>query len=590
MIDISNKTEPDVPSRIKQHVFELEKNISSNGGSISSGPFFTHLVLIGELENNDNIDSEFFKNLGWDLDDDNISRLISETWVLDCVKCHYYLDPEWYYIKKNEFQSGSTESESNSIGEFIATIRRNSKKSSEFITSSSEESQNFRRPLKSSSQSKTGSFNQFSTSSNVTGGDRLMLIQEVAATEYSFLKDLHYFDEIYAKKISMTFEHNTSGYDSRSMLTPAEFKTVFQPVRELLKLHTTMYDHLTNLIENYDEITSCLVVLADHKIEPCHFGLRATQRLSTYIILLEKLVKRTPQSHIDHPKLLKAHSALKEILKNVNENIRTYENELTHMEMVYFLDKCPDPLRSAKFKLHLHIECALLGSFSAKIVTKAMHLYLFESCLEIARHKSHSTTLFSPKTHSYSNNQKSNLMPGKNTSSFEVKSIKKLKHIDLVTLDSINQVIYIDDEKAGKLLAISYATKSDRLNTLKTVYDSDNTASLKKTTCDSFLQTPRNVLLTFKCWKQNSTLEYAEKIHQMVSNYIDALDEPEESNYCGFLVKSNDYEECLKTWAPTSLKDNVSNSCEIDGTSGSLDSNGRKIESFNRRLSMKISN
>ena len=46
-------------------------------------------------------------------------------------------------------------------------------------------------------------------------------------------------------------------------------------------------------------------------MHPSQFGFRAVQRLSSYSLLLEKLVKKTSDDHIDYPKLKLAHSQVK---------------------------------------------------------------------------------------------------------------------------------------------------------------------------------------------------------------------------------------------------------------------------------------
>lgn len=407
-----------------------------------------------------------------------------------------------------------------------------------------------------------------------------------------YLKELQFIDEIYAKRIPC------SNGDSENSITVNEFKTVFQPVRDLLRMHLDIYGKFAVLAENYDEITSCIgsifienfprfeknykflkrygdlsnimkkppfenvykeytssALLNDkHKtaqfqpIEACQFGFRCLQRLSGYTMILERLVKKTDPDHIDHAKLKIAVQQMKHLLSLMNESAKKFELELIHMELVYYLDHCPSLIKSAKYLLHSHVECQSL-TCDGKLL-KGMHLYLFESCIEVARHKAVSKPMFSPRG--------SNHPRAMN----DAVPIRKMKHIELIDLKLCQQVAYINDERFGQLMSICLKQSGSKKITIR----------------------------TFKLQPQNLTHEYCQQFHNTIRKFNDKISETnsaagDELDDCNaFLVERDSFAAFVREWTGTM------DSAEIKARkSGSSDLKGNNHQSFNRRISGRFS-
>lgn len=136
------------------------------------------------------------------------------------------------------------------MNDFCSTLKK---------TSGTYDANCFRRPLRSfSRQQSSASTNSserihssiFHPNSSTT---RLALLKEILDTELKYLKELQFLEDVYGRHIPRSTIANPE-----KSLTEAEFKTVFQPVSDLLKLHTDMYERFAILAENYDEITTCI--------------------------------------------------------------------------------------------------------------------------------------------------------------------------------------------------------------------------------------------------------------------------------------------------------------------------------------------
>ena len=61
------------------------------------------------------------------------------------------------------------------------------------------------------------------------------------------------------------------------------------------------------------------------------------QRIPRYKLLLEDLLKKTPESHPDYLNLKKAHNVIDNVATFVNETIRQHEMFITMLEIQRFL-------------------------------------------------------------------------------------------------------------------------------------------------------------------------------------------------------------------------------------------------------------
>ena len=143
-------------------------------------------------------------------------------------------------------------SNSVSVNDFCTTIKK---------TSGNFDKGVFRKPLRSysarhSTTSSASADRIYSSlhfpSEHQLNTSRFSLLAEIIETEIKYLKELQFIDEVYAKRIPCGTNC------TENSITVVEFKTVFQPVRDLLKLHSEIYAKLAVLAENYDEITSCI--------------------------------------------------------------------------------------------------------------------------------------------------------------------------------------------------------------------------------------------------------------------------------------------------------------------------------------------
>lgn len=69
--------------------------------------------------------------------------------------------------------------------------------------------------------------------------------------------------------------------------------------------------------------------------------IRPIQRLPSILLLLERLLKYTPTTHIDYQLLIDALDRLREIAKKLNEERGKTEKHLSLFNIVNSIDNCP---------------------------------------------------------------------------------------------------------------------------------------------------------------------------------------------------------------------------------------------------------
>ncbi|CAF1124836.1 unnamed protein product [Didymodactylos carnosus] len=121
-------------------------------------------------------------------------------------------------------------------------------------------------------------------------------------------------------KILKVYEPYTKFYD----------KTV-ETIRYLEKTNTRFYAYL-KIAQHRPELGKQQLV--DLMIRP-------VQRLPSILLLLERVLKYTPSSHVDHEPLNKAIDIVKNIARKLNEERGKTENQVTMFTIVNNIDNCP---------------------------------------------------------------------------------------------------------------------------------------------------------------------------------------------------------------------------------------------------------
>ncbi len=69
--------------------------------------------------------------------------------------------------------------------------------------------------------------------------------------------------------------------------------------------------------------------------------IRPIQRLPSVLLLLERLLKYTPLTHVDYQQLTNAIDKLREVAKKLNEERGKTEKHLSLFSIVNSIDNCP---------------------------------------------------------------------------------------------------------------------------------------------------------------------------------------------------------------------------------------------------------
>lgn len=247
------------------------------------------------------------------------------------------------------------------------------------------------------------------------------------------------------------------------------------------------------------------------------------------------------------------------------------------MELVRFLDFCPTALRSSKTILKMHFECSMISTSPPIKELKHMMLYVFESCIEIGKIKTSSMTIMSPKIGGSKVSKLQNINSASHLNTYGNPNVaaKRLRHIELIEMKNINNLILIEDPKLGHLLGISIEENKS---------SDDKSPGRSK---------PLISLKVFKFASQENTRQYIDRLHTLVAEHCDALPD---SCYYGFGPAScASLDECLRHWSSQAAAPTVTNSSLTgnDAASSSTFRSGvaaqKSTSNFNRRLS-RISN
>ncbi|CAF1277389.1 unnamed protein product, partial [Didymodactylos carnosus] len=310
-------------------------------------------------------------------------------------------------------------------------------------------------------------------------------------------------------KILKVYEPYTKFYD----------KTV-ETIRYLEKTNTRFYAYL-KIAQHRQELG---------KQQLIDLMIRPVQRLPSILLLLERLLKYTPSSHMDHEPLAKAIDIVKNIARKLNEERGKTENQVTMFTIVNNIDNCPPELLSA----HRHyIDKFDLIELSQELGGKGTHLtlFLFSDCIEITKVRNNTWKTVKLTTTTTPPNRTGTIRT-------PTKTAKSYKHIVLVRLNNVKALFDISsssvdnesDDQLGMICsidgferrllftrindALSLVTKNDILQTLAKAISEEkcltNTATFIQTIDSSELFFPSSISTTSTT--SLSSLEYSASV------------------------------------------------------------------------------
>ncbi|XP_058828946.1 protein ECT2 isoform X3 [Topomyia yanbarensis] len=179
--------------------------------------------------------------------------------------------------------------------------------------------------------------------------------------------------------------------------------------------------------------------------------IRPVQRLPSISLLLNEILKHTAKSNPDHKKLVESLEAIKEVIKNMNEDKRKTESKLAMFDIFNDIDKCPPHLVSFHRQYVSRCEVTELSdSLSGR--GDSLVLFLLSDTLEVCKKRSRAP-----------NNAKSPSTNGLNST--RCQTSKPYKHVKLMPLSSIRLVVNIQDSpRAFALNCRSSTENKDQLH------------------------------------------------------------------------------------------------------------------------------
>ncbi|CAF2040507.1 unnamed protein product [Rotaria magnacalcarata] len=164
-----------------------------------------------------------------------------------------------------------------------------------------------------------------------------------------------------------------------------ELLRVYQP-------YTKFYDKTIEAVHTLEKNNSrfyAYLKICEHKTElgKQHLAdlmIRPIQRLPSILLLLERLLKYTPATHVDYQLLIDSLDKLREIAKKLNDERGKTEKHLSMFNIVNSIDNCPPELLAAHRD---YIEKFQVIELSQELTTTRTHLtlFLFSDCLEVTK-------------------------------------------------------------------------------------------------------------------------------------------------------------------------------------------------------------
>ncbi|XP_055533727.1 protein ECT2 isoform X3 [Wyeomyia smithii] len=203
--------------------------------------------------------------------------------------------------------------------------------------------------------------------------------------------------------------------------------------------------------------------------------IRPVQRLPSISLLLNEILKHTSKNNPDHKKLVESLEAIKEVIKNINEDKRKTESKLAIFDIFNDIEKCPPHLVSFHRQYVSRCEVTELSdSLSGRGDT--LVLFLLSDTLEVCKKRSRAP-----------NNAKSPSTNGLNTT--RCQASKPYKHVKLMPLSSIRLVVNIQDSPRAFALNCRATTDSkDQLHSFSICDDEKDKIIYLKSLCQQLAE------------------------------------------------------------------------------------------------------
>lgn len=164
--------------------------------------------------------------------------------------------------------------------------------------------------------------------------------------------------------------------------------------------------------------------------------IRPVQRLPSISLLLNDILKHTPKTNRDHELLVESLTAIKEVMKYINEDKRKTEGQTQMFNIFNEIENCPAHLVSSHRSFVSRCEVTELSdSLSGR--GDSLMLFLFTDNLEICKKRSGFNKTKSP-----------------NSTRVHKSSVKPYKHIKLIPLSSIRTLADINDSPRAFALSL----------------------------------------------------------------------------------------------------------------------------------------
>ncbi|XP_065644226.1 protein ECT2 isoform X2 [Hydra vulgaris] len=295
---------------------------------------------------------------------------------------------------------------------------------------------------------------------------------ELQQTEKNYVYVLKTIVEIFKKPLE-----DSANQRGGSLLAPEEIKTIFGSIPELLETHERLLHAIDKLIENwneevligkaindnvenmikvypvfvnYFEIIKETIIRCDKEKPRFHAFLkicltkpdcgrqsltelliRPVQRIPSMSLLINDILKKTPEFNPDYKHLKDAVESIKNVLTHINEDKRKTEHQVEMFEIMREVDNCPPYILSSSRFLIQKVDVMEVGE-GFVLKPDQMMMYLFNDCIELARKRNRVIN----STTNYKSPALNNLQKG----------IQKLyKHVEFIHLLSLRSVVDIKD-------------------------------------------------------------------------------------------------------------------------------------------------
>ncbi|XP_004343470.2 hypothetical protein CAOG_07596 [Capsaspora owczarzaki ATCC 30864] len=192
---------------------------------------------------------------------------------------------------------------------------------------------------------------------------RITIIAELIDTERNYLNYLNMIVNVFMNPLRASMR------TSKPLIDPEQFKKLFSNLEAIIECNTPLFDALNNRWKNWnsrqcigDTFLGVLKSLKAYTVYVNFFQLSKKtletcetqsafreflKRVPRYVLLLQEVLKHTPQDHPDHVHLNEAIVTIREIVNEINEAKRKTEQQMELFELIQSIEDCPPTLLSA---------------------------------------------------------------------------------------------------------------------------------------------------------------------------------------------------------------------------------------------------